>query len=296
MFCIDEGETCFMSRFLEALAAEIKRQNFPIYRIAEIKDGGEAECMLLCPSNACQDSYSVAKAFTVTALGILFDQGRLKPEDRVSDFLQIPSGADPRWGRVTLDMVMRHRVGFSKNFLDIDMFDPHQFGDDYLAYLFAAPLECDPDTERVYSDAAYYLLACVTEAITGQPQDAFLWERLFAPLGFSQVAWSKCPRGHVIGGSGLYIQTNDMAKLGEVYRTGGLYHGRRILSKVWCDMVFDRSYELRRSEFGEAYRKSGMNGQMLMILPNEGRVVAWHGYSERSLAELEKWVCEYREA
>ncbi len=285
-----------MSHFLQAFAQEIKRQGVNVYRIAEIKNGGEPSCMLLSASNPCQDSYSVAKAFTVTALGLLYDKGLLSPEDLIVDILreEFPQDtADPRWKRVTVDMVMRHRVGLPRNFLDIDMFDAHQFGSDYLACLFGVKLECDPDTERVYSDGAYYLLSRVVEKIADMPQDAFLWEHVFGPLGFSQVAWSKCPMGHTMGASGLFIQTDDMAKLGEVYRTGGLYHGKRIISRTWCEMVLERSYELRRSELGNAYRKSGMNGQMLMILPGQERVVAWHGYETKSLADLEKWVCEY---
>ena len=37
------------------------------------------------PANPCCNCYSVAKAFTVTAVGMLYDKGLLTPEMRVAD-------------------------------------------------------------------------------------------------------------------------------------------------------------------------------------------------------------------
>ena len=79
--------------------------------------------------------------------------------------------------------------------------------------------------------------------------------------------------GHAMGATGLYIRTEDMVKLGEVYRTGGLYQGRRILSEEWVRIVRERVYELS-PKAGGAVGKGGMRGQMLAI--TDRRVIAWH--------------------
>jgi CubicO group peptidase (beta-lactamase class C family) len=45
------------------------------------------------------------------------------------------------------------------------------------------PLEADPGATTVYSDIGIMTLSWIMESITGKPQDEFLHERLFDPLG-----------------------------------------------------------------------------------------------------------------
>ncbi|MBO5416505.1 MAG: beta-lactamase family protein [Clostridia bacterium] len=288
-----------MSDFLRDAAAFIREKNYNIYSIAEICDGGEAESICINPANAAQNSYSVAKVFTVTAIGLLCDRGLISTDALVCDILsrdileRTRERMDGRWESVTVDMAMRHALGLPRGFLDIDCTDPRAFGEDYLAYMLEYPLVSDHGGERSYTDGAYYLLARVCERIAGEPLDKFLWRELFSRLGFREVAWSKCPCGHCMGATGLYITTEDMVKLGEVYRSGGLYRGERILSEEWVRTVFSRGYELRMSGFAEGYCKSGMLGQMLAIFPKQNRVVAWHGHGFREQNELMYFISRY---
>ena len=86
-----------------------------------------------------------------------------------------------------------------------------------------------------------------------------------------------------------------MAKLGELYRCGGVYGGERILSEEWTGKVISRGYELRASGFSEGYAKSGMLGQMLAVFPKQKRVVAWHGYGFREKNDLMYFIARYIE-
>lgn len=45
------------------------------------------------------------------------------------------------------------------------------------------------------------------------PMDEYLKPRLFEPLGITDYLWEKCPRGITKGGWGLFMHTEDMAKL-----------------------------------------------------------------------------------
>lgn len=288
-----------MSDFLDSVSAFIREKNYNIYSIAEIYDGGEAESVCITPANACQNSYSVAKVFTVTAIGLLYDRGLIRTDSLITDILaeEISDSTrekmDKRWERVTVDMALRHALALPEGFLDIDCNDAREFGVDYLAYMLEYPIRSDHGGERSYTDGAYYLLARVCERIAGEPLDKFLWRELFSKTGFREVAWSKCPRGHCMGATGLYIRTEDMVKLGEVYRSGGLYRGERILSEEWVRIVLSRGYELRMSGFAEGYCKSGMLGQMLTVFPKQKRVVAWHGYGFREKNELMYFISRY---
>lgn len=284
-----------MSRFLDDMAREIKRLNLNILRIAETSPDGPAEAMDLKPASICLNSYSVSKAFTAAAVGILYDRGLLRMDERVTDILRayLPERYDPRWHDMTVDMALRHFCGFKPGYLDIDTANLNPVtGGDYLRYLFNTPLECPPGTQYCYSDAAFYLISRVVTEKTGAALDTFLWETLFMPLGFREVAWSRCPHGYAMGATGLYVNTADMVKLGALYMNGGVWQGGRILSQEWVRLSLERQYGLNPHR-GGAYGKGGMLGQIVLLLPAQNRAVAWHGMETASLAPLIDWTLDY---
>ena len=266
-----------MSRFIEELGAFAREHWDGAIRVAAARGDGPVESLDLRPASLCLNVYSVAKTFTMTALGLLYDQGLIDPQDRLCDILSDelpPRGMDERWRGVTLDMLLRHRAGMPAGFLDIDVTDPRTFTDDYLGYALTQPLAYAPDTEARYSDGAYYLLARAVEKRAGMALDTFLWREALTALSFRELAASRDPRGHVIGATGMYMGAADMVRLGQVYLGGGTYQGRQILSRAWVDTALSRGYALDRTAGGRAYAKGGMYGQMLIIAPDSGRVAA----------------------
>ncbi|PWM39056.1 MAG: hypothetical protein DBX52_05580 [Clostridiales bacterium] len=287
-----------MHIFLEQLAKEAEKQNRCLFRIAEMKDGA-LETLELRPAPACQDCYSIAKVFTMTAIGLLWDRGILDPGERICEILagDCPPGMDPRWREVTVDMALRHQCGLPAGFLDIDAQDPYSFGGrDFLRYLLETPPVYPPGARSLYGDGAYYLLSRVVSKKAGRPLDDFLWETLFWPLQVREAAWSRCPLGYPMGATGLFIRTEDLAKLGAVYLQGGLYGGKRILSARWIALALARGYELSPAGPGGALGKAGMFGQMLLILPAQNRAVAWQGYDQKGGGALAEWAAGFRDS
>ena len=283
-----------MSDFLNRLAAYIKEKDYNVLRIAEIKNGGAPESLDLQPCNPCQNTYSVAKAFVVTAVGMLCDRGMLRVDERVTDILAayLPAELDPRWQTATVDDALLHKCGLPCGFLDIDVNESCAYGRDFLGYLFTYPLLDAPGGTRRYTDGAYYLLSRIVEEKAGKPLDLFLWEHLFFDAGFQEVAWSRCPMGHPIGATGMYIRTQDMAKLGEIYRTGGCYGGRRYLSEDWVRFALAKPYELSPNEGGRSFSKGGMRGQNLLVIPGQNRTAAWHAFERTDNGDLTRWIEE----
>ena len=118
--------------------------------------------------------------------------------------------------------MIRHRIGVTEDFLDIDNYDMTQFGsEDFLKLAFERPVPARPGVDYQYSDGAYYLLSRVVTELSGEKLDDFLRPRLLMPLHVREAAFSKCPMGYPIGATGMYVRTEDMAKLGEVYQNGG---------------------------------------------------------------------------
>ncbi len=278
-----------MSDFLSAFQKEIlDREGANVFFIAEYGEDG-IQTQSLCTTNPCQNVYSIAKAFVVTAVGLLVDRGRLSTNEILTDILanELPATYHPVWKRTSVEMLLLHKVGLAKNFLDIDGQDATAFGRDYLSYVLNAPIHADFDgTTATYTDAAYYLLSRIVEKRAGMPLDDFLWKYLFLPLQYREAAWSHCPMGHAMGATGLYLRIEDLIKLGALYLNRGVYEGQRILSEQWVDTVLSKGYELKLQKNGKAYGKGGMRGQMLMLLPHCHHAVAWLGCGNNAFSDF----------
>ena len=223
-----------MSKVLERMSEIARMRNLCVYSICEIKDG-RSETVHIVPSSNCHNCYSVAKAFAVTAVGMLEDRGLLHTDDLVYPLLRdhFSADCDPRWKKVTIAHAMTHTIGLDiGGMLDIDcQYAPDYPSDDYLSILFGTELAHEPGTTFVYTDAAFYLVSRIVTAVCGEKLDDFLASELLVPLRFREFAFSKCPLGYPIGATGLYIATEDMAKLGLLYLRNGEIGGRRYLSE-----------------------------------------------------------------
>lgn len=284
-----------MSRFLEDFAKFIRDHDGRVFTIAEITGDNDPEKIEIQENNACQNVYSVSKIYTVTAIGILCDRGLLRTDNTVTEILkdECPVGYDPYWDHTTIDMLMRHRIGFPGGF-DTDVHDASKYDPEYLKEIMLKRWVCPPDTERRYEDAGYYVLSRIVNKVAGKPLFAFCWENIFQPLGFREAAWSCCPQGHAIGATGLYIRVEDMIKLGAVYLNEGVYKGKRIVSADWVKTVLERQYEFAPNGIRDSYNKGGMNGQNLLVIPCENRVVGWQGYDiHPGGPDLTRFAAEY---
>ena len=277
-----------MTKFLDAMKNELLRLgDSGVFSIAAWQDG-KVEELNLIKTNPCQNVYSVAKAYVVTAVGILVDRGLLSTDEIVTDILadELPPECQPVWYSTTVDMLLLHKVALPLGFLDIDCSDSRFFGEDYLAYTLTYPTPDGYSLKRsTYTDAAFYILSRIVEKRSGLPLDDLLWRELLFPTGCREAAFSRCPKGHPIGATGLYIRAGEVAKLGSIYLNGGVYGERRILSEEWVSTVLSRGYELKPKCGTRAYGKGGMRGQMLLVLPEQGRVLAWQGYGSSDLTE-----------
>ncbi len=287
-----------MSKYLEDVKKFIEEKNYNCYSIAEMKDGREPEEVQIVPGNPCQNSYSMAKAFVVLAIGMMYDRKLLTVDSKLTHLLgdECPKNYDKKWDEVTVHHLLTHTAGLRGGCLDIDCIDAREFGEDYLEYMFNLPFEHEIGVERFYSDGAFYLLARIVEKLTGENLLNFMWHEFFFKTGAREVAWSCCPKGHSIGASGLYIRSVDAVKLGEVFRTGGLYQGQRIVSEEWVKMCLEEpAYEMSSQGIGNLYGKGGMECQKLFVDPDKNRVVCLHAFRNTDCDEIMKFTAEYKD-
>ena len=273
---------------IEKINRKVFDEMLNIYAIAMMDDRG-IQTRSPRSGDACTNSYSVAKFFTMTAIGMLWDPGKLRVEDKVVDIFreELPEGQDPKWQDVTVEHVLKHTVGFGEGFLDIDVERISDYPtDDFLQIVLARPLTYQPGEKKVYSDAAYYLLSRIVTKCSGKHLDELLRPVLFDVLGFQEVAWSKCPRGFCMGATGLYVRTPDMVKMGYVYACGGKYQGKTVVSEAWVRQAVDRTYCMEQYGDSGIYSKGGMYGQMLLFSPQRRFACAWQGYEPRKSTKI----------
>ncbi len=89
----------------------------------------------------CHRMYSQTKSYAAIGIGLLEEEGKLSLDDKVCDIFrgQLPADMDERWEEVTVDNVLRHRMGTTKGYLDIDVEDINTYPtDDLLSMVFSA--------------------------------------------------------------------------------------------------------------------------------------------------------------
>ncbi len=110
--------------------------------------------------------------------------------------------------------------------------------------------------EFKYSTVGVQILSGILVNATGMPIADFAAERLFTPLGIKKprniilhnkeehfaflkechpTGWVIDPKGVNTAGWGLCLSPRDMVKIGELYRNGGIYDGKRLLSSAWIE-------------------------------------------------------------
>ena len=275
--CIAQAEP--LPAALEHMAEFAKKQKGIVYDICMIKDG-KSYVKHVTPSNNCHNTYSVAKAFTVTAIGILQDRGMLKVDDKIYPLFKdlFPEDVDPKWKEVSIRNLMMHRTGFApKDNLDIDARPMTDYPEDHLRHAFSIKLTYEPGTKNVYTDLSFYILSRVVTAVSGRLLNDFLRDELFRPMKYREYALATCPLGYPIGATGFYITTEDMAKLGLLYLQKGVYNGKRILSEDFVNQALG-TFELHKTMGG--YAKGGMAGQLLYFNYDKNVVIAIHGFND----------------
>jgi CubicO group peptidase (beta-lactamase class C family) len=129
---------------------------------------------------------SVSKQFTAAAILMLVEEGKLKLDDPVSQFLPQLTRA----GEVTVRQLLSHTSGYQdywpQDYVIPSMLEPVsaiQIVDRWAR----KPLDFEPGTDWQYSNTGYVAAGLIVEQVSGQPLFEFLRQRIFVPLGMRSV-------------------------------------------------------------------------------------------------------------
>jgi N-acyl-D-amino-acid deacylase len=147
---------------------------------------------------------SVSKPITAVAILKLVEQGKLKVEDRVLDYLtyepHLEAGGqfDERWRQVTIAHCLSHAGGWDRAASYDPMFQALRMAkslqvelpilpEHIIRYQLGQPLDFDPGERYAYSNFGYSLLGRIIEKVTGQPYEEYVQDDVLKPLGIARA-------------------------------------------------------------------------------------------------------------
>lgn len=241
--------------------------------------------------SAARNIYSHTKSFTSTAVGLAISEGKLSLEDRPAAFFEeaLPAEFDEGWLKVTLRDCLMMSSGVGEGLLMMGRRSKGEGFPDYLKYIFSHPITCAPGTQHYYSNGDTYLCGRMVEKAVGKTLIAYLYEKLFAPMGIDYPAWEMDPLGHSFGASGMYLTIDQMIKLGQLYLGQGKWDGQQLLDPAWIKAAGAKQistsgpedrwlcgygYQFWKLGYPGAFRADGAYGQITSILPEKGLTVS----------------------
>jgi CubicO group peptidase (beta-lactamase class C family) len=259
-----------------------------------------------------QTSFSAAKSFVSTLVGIAIDEGLIGGvDDRITEYLPELAERDPEFRQITLrDLLtmssgIRYREGGFPS-----------LGDDTYTYygvdlrdvaLSRTRIGQPPGLAWHYNNYHPLLLGLVLERTAGTSVSQFMATRLWQPLGAeADATWNLDSErsGFEKLESGLNARAVDYARFGLLLLHNGEYNGRRIVSEDWvraataADRTTDPAYHYQYFWWIDVDRPGrfyafGKYGQYVYVAPDADAVVVRLG-RDWGVGNL-TWLATFRE-
>lgn len=237
--------------------------------------------------------WSASKTFTATAVGLASDEGLLSVDDPVIKFFdadELPANPSDTLKALTVKHLLMMSSGFAHDKLGeteaLTLKDPTHFmlNDSFSFY---------PGTLFRYNSMNTYLLSVIVSRVTGKKLVDYLAEKLFTPMGIADYWWKESAEGYNMGGWGLFLRTEDLAKMGQLFLDKGRWNGKQLVSEAWIseamsvqimqpqpangrgneDWLNGYGYQMWHNANG-SYRLDGAWGQFSIIAPEKNAVIA----------------------
>jgi CubicO group peptidase (beta-lactamase class C family) len=174
---------------------------------------------------------------------------------------------------------------------------------DFYRYTMSVPMATPPGEKAVYCSASPNLALGMVGRATGE-FPIYSFDRLIAgPMKIGNYSWPVDPAGNPYGGGGAQFLPRDFMKFGQLMLNGGIWEGRRILSRDFVTRATSPLYHLASIYYGynwwsedfpyknrsvHAFMALGAGGQVVTVVPELDLVVAFYAgnYSGRVQRDL----------
>jgi CubicO group peptidase (beta-lactamase class C family) len=269
------------------------------------------------------DMRSASKTFAPLLVGIAQNKGAKIDIDTpvYSQFAEYKEFAnpDPRKSKIAVRDLITMTPGLACDDNDDaspgneDVMQQQKAQSDWYKYTLDLPMARDPGGDQaVYCSAGINLLGGIIRNTTHAWLPEFFHENVAKPLQIKTYHWNLMPTGDGYTGGGLYLRPRDQLKLGQLYLNGGVWNGKRVISKDWVERSTSRQstfgktlgadhdygygWHLYHFEVGDrsyrAYAAGGNGGQIVMVIPDLDLVVGFTGGAYGEFPKWYKWQTE----
>jgi hypothetical protein len=248
---------------------------------------------------ATQSSFSVAKSFTSTLVGIALEEGFISNlDDPVTTYIPELVERDQRF----VDITIRHLLMMTSG-LRFERDAENPFSDDFITSHSTNMRRAALNTEIVeepgnsfhYNDYNPQLIGMVLERATGMSVSDYLATRLWAPMGAEgDGSWDLDSErsGFERMSVGINGRAIDFAKLGWLFLNGGKVRERQVVPQTWVEQITnttDAIYTARAEHANyyqhywwldvenDAYYAEGNFGQWIYVYPAANLVLVRNG-------------------
>jgi CubicO group peptidase (beta-lactamase class C family) len=185
-------------------------------------------------------SFSVAKSFVSTLVGLLVEDGLLALDQPAP--VELWSQPDDPRSAITIENLLHMSSGLAWN----ETYQPQGGPSDVISilgaydsleYAASKPLEAPPGSVWKYSSGTTSILSGIISDVLGGPDavDEYLWSRLLDPIGITSTVLQREPSGKWIGLMGADSTTRDFARFGLLFLHDGYWGDVRVLPDGWVD-------------------------------------------------------------
>ena len=243
--------------------------------------------------------HSVSKTFTATAVGLAIADGKMALTDKIVDYFpdKLPADVSDNLKAMTVRDLLTMSCGHD---VEPSFRNPQQ---DWVSAFLAHPVVHEPGKFYLYNSLGTYMLSAIVQKVTGEKVVDYLTPRLFEPLHINKPKWEESPQGINAGGWGLYLKTEDLAKMGQLLLQKGEWNGKQLIPAEWVaemskkqvesvnpgtrledaaakgmtvetsDWMQGYGYQMWRCRPG-CFRADGARGQYIIVVPDKNSVIA----------------------
>lgn len=221
--------------------------------------------------------YSCSKTFVGAAVGLAIADNRLRLTDRVATFFpeQLPDTISANLAAMTVRNLLTMTSGITPDW------NMRSVRTDWLKGYLGKPVKV-PGEQFEYDSMSSYVLSAIVQKVTGMRLFDYLRLKLFDPMHITEVAWEVSPEGFNTGGWGVHIQSESLAKFGQLLLQRGLWEGKQLLPAEWVEQMMTPQmqtggdaygYQMWLCEYPGAVCLDGALGQYVLIIPEKDMVV-----------------------
>lgn len=288
------------SSAITAMLDELYRQGIEMHAFMLLRHGKVCAEGSWAPyqSGVPHIMFSFSKSLTSTAIGFAVQEGLLSLDDRLIDFFpdEAPENPSENLKKCQLRHLLMMGCGHETEI---------SWDGDWIRDFLHHPFVYEPGTHFLYNTAGTNMLSAVLTKVSGMSLTQFLKPRLLEPLGMADIHCQTLPGNIEMGGAGMFLPIEDMARFVQFVANRGSWEGRQLLNPEWFDMATSKQIENAGAGWGGdpdwqagycfqfwrcapegVFRGDGAYGQYGIVMTKQDTVLVIHSASMRLQAVL----------